>query len=472
MRSSRIAAAVAVAAALMLAAPAVALADADLSVAISDSPDPVLAGANLTYSITVANAGTDPATSAQVDMTLPPDTTFVTLSSSGPWSCTTPAVGAGGSVTCTSASLSVSSDTFSLVVAVGPAVATGTLITGTVTIGSADVDPDPGDNSATATTTVAEEADLVVGMTAAPEPATVGEDVTYAITVDNDGPSSAAGTGLAVPIPGGMSFQSLTAAGGWTCTTPAVGATSGTVSCTIASMPVGSRAFTVVLRPTPDAAGQTIGVNATATSASIDPSPVDASLTVQTNVSPLPAPPPPPAFRRPTVTGLTPADGAPGSFVAIAGDGFAGATGVRFGGVPALFVVEGHGRISAVVPEGTPGSTVDVVVTGPGGTSPGGAGARFTYAAAVTPPPLTPPPSDPDSSRVVCASVPDLAGKRVSGAKRALRKAGCRAAPLQVRGRLRRDGRPNRIASQTPKAGAELREGEAIVATMRGRRAG
>jgi uncharacterized repeat protein (TIGR01451 family) len=47
------------------------VAGAELSVTKSDSPDPVVAGSTLTYTIVVANNGTETSTSAVLTDTLP-----------------------------------------------------------------------------------------------------------------------------------------------------------------------------------------------------------------------------------------------------------------------------------------------------------------------------------------------------------------------------------------------------------------
>ena len=51
-------------------------ASADLSVTKSDSPDPVVAGQNLTYTINFTNNGPNPATSVTVSDTVPANTTL------------------------------------------------------------------------------------------------------------------------------------------------------------------------------------------------------------------------------------------------------------------------------------------------------------------------------------------------------------------------------------------------------------
>src|SRR5438128_2704111 len=82
----------------------------------SDSPDPVIAGNNLTYTLSVSNAGPSNAASLSVTDTLPAGTSFVSASGTG-WTCTGTAT-----VTCTRASLAVASaPDITVVVTVSPA---------------------------------------------------------------------------------------------------------------------------------------------------------------------------------------------------------------------------------------------------------------------------------------------------------------------------------------------------------------
>ncbi len=87
-------------------------------------------------------------------------------------------------------------------------------------------------------------------------------------------------------------------------------------------------------------------------------------------------------YGTPTVTALNP-DGGPsvgGNQVVITGTLFTGATAVKFGTKSATFVVNSSTRITAVAPAGTRGTTVDVTVTTPVGTSPTtGTGNDYTY---------------------------------------------------------------------------------------------
>ncbi len=73
--------------------------NADLSVS-KVAPDSAPSDSDLSYTITVANGGPDTATTATLTDTLPGDLKFVSLSQPAGWSCTTPAAGAGGTITC------------------------------------------------------------------------------------------------------------------------------------------------------------------------------------------------------------------------------------------------------------------------------------------------------------------------------------------------------------------------------------
>ncbi len=78
------------------------------------------------------------------------------------------------------------------------------------------------------------------------------------------------------------------------------------------------------------------------------------------------------AASAPSISFLNPTSGLPGggNTVTINGSGFTGATAVAFGSVNAAsFTVQGDSQITAVVPAGTAGVSVDVTVTTPSGVS-------------------------------------------------------------------------------------------------------
>ncbi len=259
-------------------------ATADLAVTKTDSPDPVIAGSNLTYTITVTNNGPDAAATAAWSDLLPTGTTFVSLSSPGGWSCTTPAVGSGGTVSCSNASQAVGGAVFTLTVAVDPSVVAGTVLTNTATATTTSTDGTAGNNSGVATTTVAASADLSVTKVDTPDPVTAGTNLTYTITLNNAGPSNAASVSLSDTLPAGTTFVSLASPGGWSCTTPAVGA-GGTVSCSIATLGLGNAVFTLTVAVDPSTAtGTVISNTATASSTTSDPNSGNESSTATTTV--------------------------------------------------------------------------------------------------------------------------------------------------------------------------------------------
>jgi uncharacterized repeat protein (TIGR01451 family) len=123
------------------------VAEADLSIAKLDDPDPVSAGAILTYTLSITNYGPNPATAVVVTDTLPAEVTYGGASGLG-WHC----VHAGGVVTCTRTSLDAGVAASIGVTVTAPA-SRGT-ITNTATISGLEVDPEESSNRARTTTQV------------------------------------------------------------------------------------------------------------------------------------------------------------------------------------------------------------------------------------------------------------------------------------------------------------------------------
>gem|GEM_PF-710659 len=261
--------------------------NADLSVGpLADTPNPVVAGTNLTYAFTVENAGPDVAAAATWTDPLPTGTTFVSLAADAGWNCTTPAVGDGGTVTCTTPAFApAGSASFTLVVAVDPSLVEGTELDDAVTVSSSSSDTNPTNDTSTAQTTVTTSADLSTAMTDTPDPVTAGDDLTYAITLANAGPSHADTASLSDTLPAGTTFVSLSAPDGWSCTTPGVGE-GGTVSCSQVSLALGSDVFTLVVAVDAGVADGTVIANtAVASSTTNDPNPGNESATATTTVT-------------------------------------------------------------------------------------------------------------------------------------------------------------------------------------------
>ena len=255
----------------------------NLAVTATGSADPAPAGADLTYTITVTNTGTSaPSGPVMVTDTLPAHVTFVSATGG-----VTPVAGVlklnlgiipiGGSTTAT-------------IVVRPDAAAAGTTITNTAEVNSIVSDPDESDNTVTTTTTIASaiagHADLSVTVTDSADELSAGDDLTYTITVVNDGPDPAANVTLTDAIPAHTTLVSFPAPAGFTVTAPSAGGT-GTVTATAASVADGTSAvFTLVVRVAPDTPGETtISDTATVDTTTTDPSPTDDSATATTAVN-------------------------------------------------------------------------------------------------------------------------------------------------------------------------------------------
>jgi uncharacterized repeat protein (TIGR01451 family) len=125
---------------------------ADLSITKTAGAPTTVQGANITYTITVNNAGPSAASVTLTDA-LPAATTFVSLTAPSGWSCTTPAVDANGTVSCENTALAVTEDTFTLVVKVNLNAVGNSTISNTAEIASA-ADSSAGNNSQQADVTV------------------------------------------------------------------------------------------------------------------------------------------------------------------------------------------------------------------------------------------------------------------------------------------------------------------------------
>ena len=217
--------------------------EADVSVTKTTADGPVLAGNDITYTITVSNAGPSDAQTVALTDLVPADTTFVSDAQiSGPtFTLTSPAVGGTGTITGTIATLALgASASFTVVVLVSPSTPDGTTITNTADVTAATLDPDLANNSSTVTTDVATEADVSVTKTAAAGPVLAGDTIAYTITVSNAGPSDAQTVALTDLVPADTTFVSDAQISGptFTLTSPAVGGT-GTITGTIATLALG-----------------------------------------------------------------------------------------------------------------------------------------------------------------------------------------------------------------------------------------
>jgi uncharacterized repeat protein (TIGR01451 family) len=212
---------------------------ADLSITKTDSPDPVTVGNDITYTITVTNNGPDAATDVIVTETLPSGVIFVSSS---------PSQGACAGTSTVACNLGTINNGLSAAIdIVVTATVTGQL-TNIASASSSLPEPDVTDNSATTSTVVdpapGTEADLALNMTDSPDPVTVGNNLTYTITVWNNGPHVANDVLLTDTLPPNVTFVSSSASQG-SCTGTS------TVTCDIGTITSGASAtVTLVITPT------------------------------------------------------------------------------------------------------------------------------------------------------------------------------------------------------------------------------
>ena len=220
----------------------------DDAVTNSASPNPVIAGNNITYTQVVTNNG--PAASPNITLTenLPANTTFVSASGPVGWTCS-----GTTTITCSAATLASGSNaTITVVVTVIAGTAAGTVISDVVNVASGVEDPNTSNNTATANVTVATagQSDLAITASASPNPVSDSNNITYTQSVINNGPAASGTATFTDTIPTNTTFISFTVPTGWNCgaTIPAVGGT-GTISCSIGSLAVNATAsFPLVVK--------------------------------------------------------------------------------------------------------------------------------------------------------------------------------------------------------------------------------
>ena len=165
-RSIRRALAIAAIATAMTARLAFAQSSADLAVS-KFGPAEAPAGSDVSYSITVSNFGPDDATGVTLTDSIPAGMTFVSKAqNSGPaFICSAPAVGSGGTITCTIATLPAgASADFTFVFHIPSATPPGTTFVNIASVTSGTFDPNSENDSAVAGTSTpsSPQADMAV----------------------------------------------------------------------------------------------------------------------------------------------------------------------------------------------------------------------------------------------------------------------------------------------------------------------
>src|SRR5204863_10172109 len=154
-------------------------------------PDPVTAGNNLSYTITVTNGGPSFARSVQVTDPVPAGTSFVSADNSGS--------NVAGTVTWNLGDLPAGTTVLHMVVKVDPSRLAD--LSNTASVTSTTTDPTPGDHSATEATVVNTAADLSITKSDSPDPITARQNSSHIDTANTGGPLIENSVHVADPVP-------------------------------------------------------------------------------------------------------------------------------------------------------------------------------------------------------------------------------------------------------------------------------
>ncbi|MFH1366501.1 MAG: DUF4215 domain-containing protein [Patescibacteria group bacterium] len=169
----------------------------------TDTPDPVKAGDNITYTLAYTVAGMNLTGLTLVD-TLPSNTTFVSASDSGVYDSAT------NKVTWNLGNKAIGSYSVALTVKVAGVIANGTILTNTAVLDSNETEP----YSDTETTTINSGAVLTIVKSLEKSPVYPGDSVNYIVTIKNTGSDTAYNLRLADTMPAGFTYDDGSA-GSW-----------------------------------------------------------------------------------------------------------------------------------------------------------------------------------------------------------------------------------------------------------------
>ncbi|OLR93185.1 DUF11 domain-containing protein [Actinokineospora bangkokensis] len=243
---------------------------ADLSAVTKVEPTPLVAGGAFAATTTIRNDGPSTAAGATFALPVPDGVVDVAVTAPAGITCDT-------TVSCALGDIAPGAS-FDVVVrgTVAPSF-TGAEIAVTSTVSSPVTDPDPADNTSSPTTPAVVAADVRVGLAVDPGQLVAGSPFTASATVRNDGPSTATGVALSLPVPAGVEGVEVTAPGGTTCDQ--------TIACTIGTLyPTAEVVVVLRGRVAADYTGPAIAFTASTTATSPDPLPDNNSTTVTTPV--------------------------------------------------------------------------------------------------------------------------------------------------------------------------------------------
>jgi uncharacterized repeat protein (TIGR01451 family) len=191
---------------------------ADLSIVKTASPNPILPGAQLTFTLTISNAGPDAASNVVVTDDLDEGLTFQSFNAPG-WDCSINI----NVVTCGMDSLAASASSDIKIIVMAPTTGFGS-IENTASVSADTDDPDTSDNSPDTPITVPENVapDPIfanVSLVISPEEMTIlqGSSSILAASVQNISAETATDVLMTVEVPAALGFVAAQGEG-WSCT--------------------------------------------------------------------------------------------------------------------------------------------------------------------------------------------------------------------------------------------------------------
>ena len=212
---------------------------ADLAISKTGTAS-VNVGGTVSYTLTVTNTGPSNVTGAIITDPVPNAVTGVTWTCAATGTASCGAASGGGNAISLTGNLNAGAGN-SLTITVTGTASTGGPITNTASVAapSGTTDPAAGNNSSSQNTIISPSADLAITKTG-PTTATVGQSVSYTLSVRNNGPSPAGGTTFSDPVPSNLTGVTAVcgAASGGTAGC-AVNVSGNSVTGSVATLPSG-----------------------------------------------------------------------------------------------------------------------------------------------------------------------------------------------------------------------------------------
>ncbi|WP_417744241.1 SdrD B-like domain-containing protein [Rosistilla oblonga] len=233
--------------------------DIQIVKSLSTTTPNAVAGDELTYVLTVTNAGPIDGTGVTVTDTLPASLSIVsTTTSQGSVTSN------GNGLTANLGNLASGATATITVVTTLAASATGT-VSNTANVTSNETDSDPTNNQSTVVNTISQETDLSITKTDVGDPTSPGNTIDYTLTVTNNGPSNATGVVVTDNLPTGVTFVSGTGSQG------TVTNNNGVITANVGNLASGSTATVTIRVSVASGTTGTISNQATVTGNENDP---------------------------------------------------------------------------------------------------------------------------------------------------------------------------------------------------------